>query len=637
MRKLAISIIAVLILLTSCTSVQQNEISSYYSMIYDIGYDAFNPMAEQYIETGDRVLIVSMGQGFDGTIGRYSYKLEEGAEAFALNKYLADRPFFTEYFEKGIVKSIIENQGRGFEKLQLPPPSSDPALESGTLSTWSLADWYINEDLIFNTNPLDFDNWDDLKKKYNVNKIMMYTVNNIVEKDNDYIGIQVGIKLIDVDEKGVVLTDSIDNVVSLDYPDDKLKYLTRYNLDVPGDSLTAFETKLSEVLSDEGIRGGLDAVMIKNDDIQTLGNYPVTIEDFILEQTLTTSLGSSESINILEKLAKRHYKKNWQLSNAIFNLNPFMGGEYSEFEGYYNTQYMLSYKTLFAEQSGEFDDISMDQLNLNQKILGVHLKLIDMADHGRIVFSHFLPLATQADLDENFLYKSYTRVNELQEVVAAIEEQSVVSDSEKTVVINERMEIFKHHLLGSNSAYETMYGLFNNPKNANILTEYDKLYKLLDFDTANQTSGDIYYIMATHVMNSWFEEGLSDLLVNNGYYVVDKLESFYSRYLITEKYSKGGNASTNIFLSPLLLEEWGSDIKDVYDIDKILYYIPMEKAIKDGDFVTPETVASQTTSGEISQYYPILSYELQKMLLSILDIQTGDYLFNRNFDLEGGN
>jgi hypothetical protein len=637
MRKLAISIIAVLILLTSCTTVQQNEISSYYSMIYDIGYDAFSPVAEKYIETGDRVLIVSMGQGFDGAISRYEFKQEDTTEAFTLPEYLADRPFFTEYFEKGFVKSILENQGRGFEKLQLPPPSSDPALDSGSLSDWSLADWYINEDLIFNTNPLDFNDWDELKKKYNVNKIMMYTVNNVVEKDNDYIGIQVGIKLIDIDEKGLVLNDTIDNVVSLNYPDDKMKSLPRYYLEIPSDSLTAFESKLSEVLSDEGISGSLDAVMMKNDDIQTLGNYPVTIEDFILEQTLTNSLGSSESINILEKLAKRHYKKNWQLSNAIFNLNPFMGGEYSEFEGYYNTQYMLSYKTLFAEQTGEIKEINMDKLNLNKKILGVHLKLIDMRDHGRIVLSHFLPLAAQADLDENFLYKSFTRVNQLQEIVSAIEEQSVISDSEKAVVINERMEIFKHHLLNSNSAYETMYGLFKNPKNASILTEYDKLYKLLDFDKSNQTNGDIYYIMATHIMNSWFEEGLNDLLVNNGYYVVDKLESFYSRYLITEKYSKGGNASTNIFLSPLLLEEWGSDIKDVYDIDKILYYIPMEKAIKDGDFITPETVASQTTSGEISQYYPILSYELNKMLFSILDIQTGDYLFNKNFDLEGGN
>ncbi|MDC7233047.1 MAG: hypothetical protein PQJ58_07430 [Spirochaetales bacterium] len=637
MRKMAISVIAVLILLTSCTTVQQNEISSYYSMVYDIWYDAFSPVAEEHIKTGDRVLIISMGQGFNGTMARYEFKQDETAEAFVLPKYLDDRPFFTEYFEKGLVKSIIDNQGRGFEKLTLPPPSSDPKLASDVLSDWSLADWYIDEDLVFNTNPLDFEDWEELKKTYNVNKVLMYTVNRVVEKDNDYLGIQVGVKLIDADEKGLILHDTIENVVSVDYPDDKMKLLHRYYLDVPSESLTGFQDKLSEVLSDEGIRGGIDAVMIKNDDISTLGNYPVTIEDFILEQTLTNSLTSGDTLNILEKLSKRQYKKNWQLSNAIFNLNPLMGGEYSEFEGYYNTQYMLSYKTLFAEQTGEIKEISDDKVELNKKILGVHLKLIDMADHGRIVMSHFLPLASQNDLDSNFLYKSFNRVNELSLITDALEEQSVLADSEKAVVINERMEIFKHHLLSNYSAYEYMFNLFKNPKNAAILTEYEKLYKLLDSETAGQTNGDIYYIMATHIMNSWFEEGLNNLLVNQGYYVVDKLESFYSRYLITEKYKRGGNASTNIFLSPLLLEEWGSDIKDVYDIDKILYYIPMEKAVKDGDFVTPGTVASQTTSGEISQYYPILSYELEKMLFSILDIQTGDYLFNRNFDLEGGN
>lgn len=623
MRKLAISIIAVLILLTSCTSVQQNEISSYYSMIYDIGFDAFNPIAEQYIETGDRVLIVNTGQGFDGTIGRYSFKQNSEAEAFSLDTYLDDRPFFTEYFEKGLVKSVLQNQGRGFERMSLAPYMK------------GYSDWLIETDYVFNTSPLDYNTWEELKKDFNVNKVLTYTINRVVDKDNDYIGIQIGMKLLDVDEKGQILHDSIENVVSLDFPDDKMELLNRYFLDIPTDSITEFETKLSEVLSDEGINGGLDAVMMKNDDIQTLGNYPITIEDFILEQSLTNRLGSSESINILEKLSKRQYKKNWQLSNAIFNINPFMGGEYSEFEGYYNTQYMLSYKTLFAEQTGEIKDITMDKVSLNKKILGVHLKLIDMNDHGRIVLSHFLPFASQGDLDANFLYKSFTRVNQLENIVAAIDEQSVISDSEKTVVINERMEIFKHHLLNNYSEYEVMFNLFQNPNNSTILTQYDKLYKLLDFDTANQTKGDIYYIMATHIMNSWFEEGLNDLLVNNGYYVVDKLESFYSRYLITEKY-KTGSTSTNIFLSPLLLEDWGSNIKDVYDIDKIIYYIPMEKAVRDGDFVTPETVASSTTSGEISQYYPILSYELERMLFSILDIQTGDYLFNRNFDLEGG-
>lgn len=625
MRKIAVSAIIAVMLLASCATPSpiQQEISKYYSMVYDIGFDAFNPIAEQYIETGDRVLLVNVGQGFEGTISRYEYDQPDNADPFSLAKYLDDRPFFTEYFEKGVIKSVLQNQGRGFERLSLAP----------YMSLYS--DWLIENELIFNTSPLMYNRWEDLQKEFNVNKILVYTINKVVDEEIDYVGIQVGMKFIDIDEQGRILHDSIENVVSLDFPDDRLAELDRYYLEIPEDSINDFEAGLAEVLSEEGIRGGLDAVLMKSDDIPTLGNYPVTVEDFILEQSLTNSLTTTDSLTVLEKLFKRHYKKSWQLTNAIFNINPFRGGEYNEFENYYNTQYMLSYKTIWSEQTGEIENVISDKVNLDGKILGVYLKLIDMSDYGRIVYSHFLPIGSQSDLDANFLYKCFTRSSGVDMISGAIDEQGVVSDSEKSVVINERMEIFKHHLLSNTSAYEAMYNLFATKKNTDILEKYDKLYKLFDFKTAKETKGDIYYILAVHLMNSWFEEGLGNRLVNDGYYVVDKLESIYSRYLISEKYGRA-SASTNIFLSPLLLEEWGSNIKDFYDIDKVFYYIPMEKAVRDSSFVTPELIAGQSTAPEISQYYPILSYELEKMLFSILDVQTGDYLFNRNFDLEGG-
>ena len=624
MRKLAVTAIVMAVFLTSCTTiVQQNEISSYYSMVYTIGFDAFNPIAEEFIETGDRVLLVNTGQGFEGTIGRYEYDQDPNAMPFILSKYLDDRPFFTEYFEKGIVKSILQNQGRGFERLEL----------TGYAGNYS--DWLIANDYIFNTSLLSYDKWDDFKEDFNVNKVLTYTVNKVVDKENDYIGIQIGLKLIDIDENGRILHDSIENVVSVDFPDKQMVLLDRYYLDIPDDSVNDFEAKIKEVLSDEGINGSINAVLVKNDDIQTMGNYPITIEDFILEQSLTDRIGGTESVNILEKLSKRNYKKEWQLANAVFNINPFMGGEYSEFENYYNTQYMLSYKTLWSEQTGEIKNVISDKVSLEDKILGVYLKLIDMSDHGRIMASHFIPFASETDLNSNFLYKSFTRVNSLDHVVQAIDEQGIINDSEKSVIINERMEIFKHHLLSSNSAYEAMYNLFTTRKNEDILDKYDKIYNLFEFKEANKTKGDVYYIMAVHILNSWFEEGLNHLLVNNGYYIVDKLESIYSRYLISEKYNNE-SASNNVFLSPLLLEEWGSNIKDFYDVDKILYYISLEKAVDDGDFVTPDLVAGESTAPEISQYYPILSYELEKMLFTILDVQTGDYLYNRNFDLEKG-
>jgi len=625
MRKIASSAIVLTLFLASCaTSVQQNEISTYYSMVYNIGLEAFNPIAEKHIETGDRILIINIGQGFEGTISRYEYKQDKDAEPFSLPEYLDDRPFFIEYFEKGIIKSVIQNQGRGFERLSLP---------RGFMNNYS--NWLIDNDYIFNTSPLDYENWDQLKLIFNVNKILTYTINKIVDKNNEYIGMQVGLKFIDIDDNGKILHDSIENVVSLDFPDRKMMLLDRYFLEIPDESISDFESRLSEVLNEEGITDPLTAIIMKSDDIQSLGNYPITVEDFILEQSLTNSITSSDSISILEKLSKRKYKEEWQLANAVFNINPFRGGEYSEFENYYKTPYLLSYKTIWSEQTGEIKNIISDKVNLDQKILGVYLKLVDMNDFGRIVFSHFMPIASKAELESNFLYACFTRVNNLNSIISALDEQGIISESEKSVIINERMEILKHHLLSKSSEYEAIYNLFTSPDNNDILEEYDKLYKLFDFEKARKTSGDIYYLLAAHIVNSWFEEGLNNLLVNNGYYVVDKLESIYSRYLISEKYETS-DASTNIFLSPLLLDVWGANIKEFYDIDKVLYYIPLEKDVNDGFFVTPDLFTGKTAAVEIAQYYPVLSYELEKMLFSILDIQTGDYLFNRNFELEGG-
>ncbi|MCP4176636.1 MAG: hypothetical protein GY756_02620, partial [bacterium] len=215
-----------------------------------------------------------------------------------------------------------------------------------------------------------------------------------------------------------------------------------------------------------------------------------------------------DKINILEKLSKRKYKEEWQLANAVFNINPFMGGEYSEFKNYYGTPYMFTYKTIWSEQTGKIKNTISDKINLDDKILGVYLKLIDMEDSGRIVFSHFMPFTSEQNLKANFLYNCFTKVNSLENLVSVLDEQGVISDSEKSVIINERMEIFKHHLLSSKSEYDAIYNLFTSPKNISILEEYDKLYDLFDKKEAGKTKGDIYYILAVHLMNSWFEEGL---------------------------------------------------------------------------------------------------------------------------------
>jgi len=93
---------------------------------------------------------------------------------------------------------------------------------------------------------------------------------------------------------------------------------------------------------------------------------------------------------------------------------------------------------------------------------------------------------------------------------------------------------------------------------------------------------------------------------------------------------------SNPYLSPLLLHEWGQNIKQFYNVDKIVYFIGLEKNFENSGLISPEKVASASAAIEISQYYPILSDKFKNFMLSVLDVQSGNYVLNDNIDLSSG-
>lgn len=655
---LAAVLLCVLLFATGCPTMKQEDLSSYYSMVYKIGQDAFLPIAESYIESNDRVLIINAGQGFDGLGSRYEVeykklpKREEKEKSYTYNEYLQDHPFFVEYIESGFIDSIMAEGGIGFDRMDLPNYTAD----------------YVNrlreEEYIFGTSVLNYDWWAEkpweeykpadaeggeeekeskapdpsvLKENFNVSKVLIYNLHKVEEKGVDYLGMQLGMKLIDVDNEGEILYDQIINVVSSNFPDSRRVFLNRLYLDLPQASVDSFRDKLDGVISYEGldVDGGLNAVLVKTDDIPFLGTYPITIEDFLIEKELAQKLGGLDNFNVCEKLYKRRYKKPFQFVNAINHINPLRGGEYSEFENYYGTKYMLAYKVFWKEQTGKFEDWTEELVDLEEKIQGIYIKLIDMSDKGRILMTQVLPIAPGQQLEGNFLYKCFNRVNELPFLLDEIEMSAAIAPDERAVIINKRMEIFKNYLIREFPAYKSMYDNLRTNSETQILNQYDKIYKLFDEEEREDVKGEIYYIMAAHIMNGWFEEGITSYLVNNGYMVHDKLESIYSRYLI--QYLDDGNwEGRDIFLSPIYLKEWGANIKNFYDLDKVIYFIALEKAVPETDFITPGNVTSETAAAELSQFYPILSYSLEWFLFSVLDVNSGDYALNRNYNLETG-
>jgi len=545
----------------------------------------------------------------------------------------------------------MEKGGIGFDRLEIPRYTAD----------------YVNqlraEDYIFGTSLLKYDWWMEkpwpedepaedtgeeaagekapdptvLKENYNVSKVLIYSLHKVEQKGVDYVGMQLGMKLIDADNEGEILYNQIKNVYSSNFPDSRRIFLSRRYLELPPSSVDSFGSKLEGVINNEGLGFGteIDAVLVKTDDIPFLGTYPITIEDFLIEQELSHKLGALDNFNVREKLYKRRYKKPFQFVNAVNHINPLRGGEYSEFENYYGTRYMLAYKVFWKEQTGEFEDWTDELVDLDEKILGVYVKLIDMSDKGRILMTHVIPIAPEQQLETNFLYRCFFRVNDLPFILDEIEMSAAMGGDDRAVIINKRMEIFKNYLIGNFPAYKAMYDTLSSRTEAQILEQYDKVYKLFDEEERKNVKGDVYYIMAAHIMNGWFEEGITSYLVDNGYMIHDKLESIYSRYLISYKFD-GDWEGRDIFLSPLFLSEWGADIKNFYNLDKVIYFIALEKAMPEADFITPENVTSETTARELAQFYPILSYGLEWFLFSVLDVNNGDYALNRNYNLEKG-
>ena len=638
MKKYPVLIIGILLaVLFGCTtpSKLQTDLSTYYNMVYKIGQDACTPIAESFLEEQDRVLILHTGQGFEGVGARYwvdeKNPEEPDGDPYEYDRYMADYPYFIEYIEDGFINSVMEYGGVGFERMKLPYYMND----------------YVNQllenDYIFNTSILEYNWWEELADEFDVDKVLVYDLHNIIQKDVDYMGVQLGMKFIDVANGGRVLYDSIDNVYSSGFPDSKKTLLRKFFLEIPGDAVEAFGGEVQNVIDDEGLDadGGLDVVLVKTDDIPSLGSYPITQEDFYVEMEMNRKLGGLENLNVLEKLYKRQYKADFQLINAVNHINPFRGGEYSEFENYYGTPYMLAYKVLFDQQTGKYDDTKDVEIDLKEKILGIYVKLIDMSDKGRILLTHFIPLTTQQKLDGNFLYTCFTKMNNLDQIGTAIDENFALSPEEDhAVLINKRMEIFRNYLIREFPAYKSMFGTVNSNVSADILKEYDLIYKLFNIEERDKVKGDIYYIMAAHLMNGWFEEGITDYLVRNGYMIHEKLESLYSRYLITYNWG-GSNVDDDIFLSPIKLKQWDADdendINNFYGLQKVIYFIPMEKKVAGSDYITPDKVTSEATAIELSQFYPNLSHQLEWLLFSVLDVQKGDYSLNRNFNIaEGG-
>jgi hypothetical protein len=684
------------------------------SDVFRMAQEALQPVADQFVDRGDRLLLVNMKSFYGSTGWRFvpapqeipqdvfegtvvpgvnkafktpdelkqvkaDYKIDStkkvyrlkitgddyneillgralagagwaGVDPFSIEGFAKMNPYFVDSFEGGLLGAVLKKQARGFERLETVGMDQSQVLES-------IRKYYEDHrtgKLVFDTNMLAFPTWADIQAKYKpntINKILMYSVDNVVAKDMEYIGFQASFKLVDILHGGRLLWTGTVTKTSQKFPKDKVPALGALRLTLPPQVATTQRDTMVKTLRDQGVKFPMNAVLLKIDDIPIFGCYPVTREDFAVENALQGLFASMPGVNVVEKMYTRLYKQPWQMAHAVHYTDPLLGGDYNELQNYYGAQYVIGYRILWTKVQGVQVMEGEKDLELAGKMLGIYVKIMDMstAGHGRIVFSDFLPFVGENDLTQSNLYRCYARTKGLASVAQSLRDAGVVFDSTSTALINRRMEIANNYI-GEHTASEGFI-LNRLPQGADqkaVMMSYYDVYEVLrkfgkvdekaaSSKKSSSKSGteepkltqaeEMNLLIAVNLMQSWFEDGLTTALVAGDVSPCEKMESLYSRYLIKKRQGEA-ESDELYYLSPLLLSQWGATWKGYYGIDKLIYFSLLETAAPGSQHIkTP-------ASSPVARFFPLVTYEPDSLQLAVVNSSNGDYEFRQDIPLK---
>jgi hypothetical protein len=216
-----------------------------------------------------------------------------GIQSFSLAEFTKRNPYFIDSFESGLLSAVMKKQGKGFERLEMAGLDS----KSTTL--------HAQGKLVFGTDPLNFATWNKVRQKSGATKLLLYSVNNIINSGMDYLGVQVSFRLVDIAHAGRLLWSGSRTVTSSTFPKEKIPFLGGLHLTLPSTVATVQRDIFAQTLKARGIGMAMNAVLLKVDDIPIFGTYPVTREDFVVEDAIQVLFSSIPGVNVVEKLRKR--------------------------------------------------------------------------------------------------------------------------------------------------------------------------------------------------------------------------------------------------------------------------------------------------------------------------------------------
>ncbi|MGA2641023.1 MAG: hypothetical protein ABSG21_08970 [Spirochaetia bacterium] len=573
-----------------------------------------------------------------------------GINPFSLTEFVHANPYFIDSFESGLLRAVLKKQAKGFERLE------SAAADQGNLKD-RLAQFTKDHGegrIVFGTNPLDFVAWKDMQKKYSVSKLLMYSVDNVIVSGTDYIGMQAAFRLVDIARGGRLLWSGTKTMTSEKFPPEKVPFLGAVRLTLPQQVTGGQRDAFGQALKDQGVKLPASAVLMKIDDIPVFGTYPVTREDFAVENALQGLFSSIPGLTVVEKLYKRQYRQPWQMAHSVHYVTPLLGGDYNEFQNYYGARYMIGYRVLWKDLQGVQVIQGDKDLELSGKLLGIYVKVVDMGDSGRIILSDFIPLASDSDLDRSVLYRCYGRTKALAVVPSALRDSGVITDTTRVLLVNRRMEIANNYIGEGTAAEGFITGRMLPPDQKpvtqkTVMMSYFNVYEVLRTfgekkekkatplpaqggaaapkETIDQTQ-ELNLTMAVNLMQSWFEDGLCTALTAGDAAPNEKLESLYSRYFVVRSAAPKEPSEELLYLSPLLLSRWGQVLKGFYNVDKLVYFSLLETRTPSSPYI------KIPISSPLARFFPLVSTQPDSLQVSVVNIATGDYEYKQDFALK---
>ena len=716
-RRLAIPalLLGLLVLWTGCPTVppaKEEPVGINNSDVYRLAQDALQPVADQFVERGDRILLVNT-TGFYGSdswrfapipqefpqdafetiirpaaektftqsnspelkllrnafvldSAKKAYTLKTTAEGyselllgrilhaahwsgislFSIAGFSRANPYFIDSFESGLLRAVLKKQAKGFERLE--PAAADQEGLKENLARF--LDDHENGRIVFGTNPLDFVTWKDMQKKYSVTKLLMYSVDNVIVSGTDYIGMQAAFRFIDIARGGRLLWAGTKTMTSEKFPPEKVPVLGAARLTLSPQVSSRQKDAFAQALKDQGVKLPASAVLVKIDDIPVFGTYPVTREDFAVENALQGLFSSVPGLAVMEKLHKRLYRQPWQMAQSVHYVTPLLGGDYSEFPNYYGARFMIGYRVLWKELEGVQTIQGEKDLEIGDNVLGIYVKIVDMGDNGRTILSTFVPLASDAELDRSVLYRCYARTKGLASVASALRDSGVITDATHTLLVNRRMEIANNYIGEGTSSESFITGRLLAKNQTAVMMSYFDVYEVLRTFGEKKDKKDappppqgaegtapkkkldqtqeLNLTMAVNLMQSWFEDGLCTALTAGDAAPNEKLESLYSRYFLVRSAAPKEASEELLYLSPLLLSRWGQMLKGFYNVDKLVYFSLLETGTPSSPYI------KIPVSSPLARFFPLISYEPDSLQVSVVNVGTGDYEYKQDFALK---